>query len=94
VEGLQFGHGFTALSDHKRPALSHLLQVPAEPGFEFAGTDRRMSGHVVMMTTLTVLVKLRRPKPAEAGTWQIQGGALYSGGVRPLSTGITQVKSR
>jgi hypothetical protein len=57
VEGLQFGHGFTAVSDHERPSLTHLLQVSAEPGLELTDANRRVSWHVVMMTTSTNLVK-------------------------------------
>jgi hypothetical protein len=70
VERLQLGHGLTAVSDHKRLALAHLLQVPAEPGFEFAGTDRRMSWHVVMMTTLTAVVNCAGT--GVPGTWRNQ----------------------
>lgn len=51
LERPQFRHGFTPVSDHERSALTDLLQVAAEPGFQFAGAHRRMPSHVVMMTT-------------------------------------------
>ena len=51
VERPQLRHGLTSVGDHERSALTDLLQVPAKPGFQFAGAHCRMPSHVVMMTT-------------------------------------------
>ena len=56
VERPQLRHGFTAVSDHERSALTDLLQVSAQPGFQFAGAHGWVSSHVVMMTTSGTIV--------------------------------------
>jgi hypothetical protein len=61
MERLQLGHWLTSVGDDERPALSDLLQVPSEPGLEFAHAHRRMSRHVVMMTTSTAVVNQAGP---------------------------------
>jgi hypothetical protein len=60
LERPQFGHGLTAIRDHERSTLPNALEVPAEPGLQFAGTDRGVSCHVVMMTTSGLQVNQRR----------------------------------
>lgn len=57
---LQLGHWLTSVGDDERPALTDLLQVPSEPGLQFSGAHRRMSSHVVMMTTRNGLVNQAR----------------------------------
>jgi hypothetical protein len=51
VEGPQLRDRLPTVGDYERPALTNLLQVPAESSLQFTGTNGRASNHVVMMTT-------------------------------------------
>jgi len=56
VERLQLCDRFTAIRDHERPTLTDLLQVPAKSSFQFTDANGRASSHVVMMTTIDLIV--------------------------------------
>ena len=58
-ERFQLRHRLASIGNHQRLALTDSLQVPSEPGLQFAGTNPRM-GHVVMMTTSGSLVNEAR----------------------------------
>jgi len=58
VERPQFRDGFVAIGDHQSLAAPHPPEVSSEPGFQFAGSNGRVSGHVVIVTTIGLRSKL------------------------------------
>ena len=79
LEWPQFGYGLTAIRDHQRSTLTNALEVPAEPGLQFARADGGVPCHVVMMTTSGVLVN-SRASPDVTGAWNQRAPEMGAGG--------------